>query len=182
MEAFTGAVSVAWLGQWPDWMEFKKEGMIKNQKQIETTVLRKWEKWSSGRKRKWSQEHFLFCIIEELMCFYSYFILKWYDKLEYFQFSSVAQWYLTLCDPMYCSMPGLPVHHQLLEFTQTHVHRVSDAIQPSHPLSSPSPPIFNLSQHWGLFKWVSFLHQVAKVLEFHLQHQSFQWIFRTDLL
>ena len=76
---------------------------------------------------------------------------------------------------------GLPVHHQLLEFTQTHVHWVSGAIQPSHPLSSPSPA-FNLSQHQGLFKWVSSSHQVAKVLDFQLQHQSFQWIFRTDLL
>ena len=75
-----------------------------------------------------------------------------------------------------------PCHHQLLEFTQTHVHWVSDAIQPSHPLSSPSPPAFNLSQHQGLFKWVSSSHQVAKVLELHLQHQSFQWIFRVDFL
>ena len=86
----------------------------------------------------------------------------------------------TLCNPMDCSKPGLPVHHQLPEFTQTHVHWVSDAIQPSYPLSSPSPPVFNLSQHQGLFKWVSSLHQVAKVLEFPLQHQSFQWTFRTD--
>ena len=75
---------------------------------------------------------------------------------------------------MDCSTPGLPVYHQLLEFTQTHVHQVSDAIQPSHPLSSPSPPVFNLSQHQGLFKLVSFKYQVAKVLEFQLQHQSFQ--------
>ena len=74
---------------------------------------------------------------------------------------------------------GLPVHHQLSESTQTHVHRVSDAIQPSHPLSSPSPPAFYLSQHQGLFKWLSCLHQMANVLEFQLQHQSFQWIFRT---
>ena len=95
------------------------------------------------------------------------------------QFSSVTQLCPTLCDPMDCSRPGLPVHHQLPEFTQTHVHRVSDAIQPSHPLSSPSPPTFNLSQH-RLFKWVSSLQQVARVLEFQLQHQSFQWIFRTD--
>ena len=80
------------------------------------------------------------------------------------------------------SMPGLPVHHQLPEFTQTHVHRVSDAIQPSHPLSSPSPPAPNPSQHQGLFKWVSSLHQVAKVLEFQLQHQSLQWTPRTVLL
>ena len=98
------------------------------------------------------------------------------------QFSSVAQLCLTLCDPMDCSTPGLPVHHQLSEFTQTHVHRVGDAIKPSHPLLSPSPPAFNLSQHQDLFKWVSSLYQVAKVLEFQLQHQTFQWTPRTDLL
>ena len=86
------------------------------------------------------------------------------------------------CDPMNHSMPGVPVHHQLPESTQTHLHWVGDAIQPPHPLSSPSPPALNLSQHQGLFKWVSFLHQVAKVLEFQLQRQSFQWIPRTDLL
>ena len=98
------------------------------------------------------------------------------------QFSSVTQLCPTLCDPMDCSAPGLPVHHQLPELTQTHVHLVGDAIQPSHPLLSPSPPAFNLSQHQGLFQWVSSSHQVAKELEFQLQHQSFQWIFRTDLL
>ena len=76
---------------------------------------------------------------------------------------------------------GLPVHHQLPEFTQTHVHRVGDATQPSHPLSSPSPPTPNPSQHQGLFQWVNSSHQVAKVLEFQLQHQSFQWTPRTDL-
>ena len=92
------------------------------------------------------------------------------------QFSSVAQSCLTLCDPMNRSTPGLPVHHQLLEFTQTYVHWVHDAIQPSHSLSSSSPPAVNFSQHQGLFKWVSSLHQVAKVLEFQLQHQSFQRI------
>ena len=81
-------------------------------------------------------------------------------------YCSVAKLYPTLCDPMDRSMPGPPVHHQLPEFTQTHVHRVSDAIQPSHPLSSPSPPALNLSQHWGLFQWVGSLQQVAKVLEF----------------
>ena len=96
--------------------------------------------------------------------------------------SSVTQSCRTLGDPMDCSMPGLPVHHQLLEFTQTHVHWVGDAIQLSHSLSSPSPPTFNLSQHQGLFKWVSSSHQVAKVLEYQLQHQFFQWIFRTDFL
>ena len=81
------------------------------------------------------------------------------------QFSLVAQSSPTLCDPMNCSMPGLPVHHQLPEFTQTHVHWVGGTIQPSQPLSSPSP-IFKLSEHQGLFKWVSSSHQVAKVLEF----------------
>ena len=88
----------------------------------------------------------------------------------------------TLCDPMNRSTPGLPVHHQLPEATQTHVHQVGDAIQPSPPLSSPSPPALNLSQHQGLFKWVSSSHQVAKLLEFHLQHRSFQWTPGSDLL
>ena len=82
------------------------------------------------------------------------------------QLNSVAKSCLTLCDPMDRSTPGLPVYHQLLEFTQTHVHWVSDAIQPSHPLLSPSPPALNLSQHQGLFQWVSYLHKVAKVLSF----------------
>ena len=90
-------------------------------------------------------------------------------------FSSVSQSCPTLCDPINRSTPGLPVHHRLPELTETHVHWVSDAIQPSHPLLSPSPPpAFNLSQHQGLFQWVSSSHQVAKVLEFQLQHQSFQ--------
>ena len=84
------------------------------------------------------------------------------------QFSSVAQSYPSLCDSMNCSTPGLPVHHQLPEFTQTHVHWVSDAIQPSHPLSSPSPPAPNPSQHPNLFQWVNSSHEVAKVLEFQL--------------
>ena len=90
-----------------------------------------------------------------------------------------------LCNAMNRSTPGLPVHHQLPEFTETHVthvHRVSDAIQPSHPMLSPSPSAFNLSQHQGLFRWVGSLHQVAEVLELQLQHQSFQWIFRVDFI
>jgi len=89
-----------------------------------------------------------------------FFVIKHFS-----QFSSVAQSCLTLCDPMDCSMPGHLVHHQLPEFTQTHVHRVGDAIQPSHPLSPPSPPVFNLSQYQGLFQWVSSSHQVAGILE-----------------
>ena len=85
------------------------------------------------------------------------------------QFSSVTQSCLTLCDHMDCSTPGFPVHHQLPELTQTHVHWVSDAIQSSHPLSSPSPPAFNLSQHQGLFRWVSSSHRVAKYWSFSLR-------------
>ena len=85
--------------------------------------------------------------------------------------SSVTQSCLTLCDPMNRSTPDLPVHHQLLEFTHTHAHQVGDAIQPSHPLSPPSPPAPNPSQHQGLCQWVSSSHEVAKLLEFQLQHQ-----------
>ena len=103
-------------------------------------------------------------------------------QLSDIQFSSVAQSCPTLCDPMNCSTPGLPVHHKLPGFTQTHVYRVGDAIQPSHPLSSPSPPAPNPSQHQGLFQWINSSHEVAKVLELQLQHQSFQWTPRTDLL
>ena len=94
--------------------------------------------------------------------------------------SSVSKSCPTLGDPMDCSTPGYPVLHCLPELAQTHVHRVSDAIQPSHPPLPPSPPALNLSQHQGLFQWVSSSHQVARVLELHLQHQSFQWIFRID--
>ena len=84
--------------------------------------------------------------------------------------------------PQDFSMPGFSAHHQCRELFQTHVHWVGDVIQPSHPPSSTSPLAFNLSQHQGIFQWVSSSHQVAKVLEFQLKHQSFQWIFRTDFL
>ena len=116
---------------------------------------------------------------------YFYKTYSWYESsiiLFSVQFSSITQLCPTLCDPKDSSTPGLPVHHQLLEPTQTDVHRVGDAIQPSHPLSSPSPPAPNPSQHQSLFQWVSSSHEVAKVLEFQLQHQSFQWTPRTDLL
>ena len=103
-------------------------------------------------------------------------------KTNSVQFSSVTQSCPTLCDPTNSSTPGLPVHHQLPEFTQTHVHRVSDAIQPSHSLSSPSPPAPNPSQHQSLFQWVNSSHEVAKVLEFQIQHHSFQRNPRADLL
>ena len=102
-------------------------------------------------------------------------------------FSSVTESCLTLYDPMNRRIPGLPVHHQLAKITQTHVHRFSDEIQPSCPLSFPSPTAPNPSQHQGLFQWVNSLHKVAKVLEFQPQHQSFQWtpgltFFRMDWL
>ena len=104
---------------------------------------------------------------------------KWIKKLWYIhtkeysvQFSSVTQSYMTFCDPMNRSTPGLPVHHQLPEFTQTHAHQVADAIQSSYHLSLPSPPAPNPSHHQGLFQWVNSSHEVAKVLEFQLQHQS----------
>ena len=92
-----------------------------------------------------------------------------------FKFSSVTQSCLTLWDPMNCSMPGLPVYHQLPEITQTHVHWVGDATQPSHPLPSPSPPAPNSSQHQGLFQWVRSSHEVAKVLEFQLPMNTQNW-------
>ena len=103
-----------------------------------------------------------------LFCFPNIHHQLWYSVQFDNQFSSVQSLSrVRLCDPMNCSTPGLPVHQQLLEFTQTHVHQVGDAIQPSHPLSSPSPPAPNPSQHQSLFQWVNSLHEVVKVLEFH---------------
>ena len=117
--------------------------------------------------------------------------LKWFTreyqwqslKIEN-QFSSITQSCPTLCDSMDCSTPDFPVYHQFPELAQTHVHWVSDTIQPSHPLLSPSPPAFNLAQQQGPFQWVSSSHQVTRVFELQLQHQhqSFQWIFKTDFL
>ena len=106
---------------------------------------------------------------------------EWSGKPRLYREISLVQLFccIPLCDPTECSTPGFPFHHKFLKLAQTHVHQVSDAIHPSHPLSFPSSPTFNLSQHQGLFKWFSLSHQVAKVLEFQL-HQSFQWLFRTD--
>ena len=127
-------------------------------------------------------------VVEKGVCYDQYFFLTrlslfpssfYTPRTSSVLFSSVTQSCLTLCDPMNHSTPGIPVHHQLPEFT--HVHRVGDAIQPSHPLSSPSPTP-NTSQHQGLFQWVNSSHEVAKVLEFQPQYQSFQWTPRTDLL
>ena len=109
-------------------------------------------------------------------------LLNYAKDLNTSQFSSVTQSCPTLCNPIDCSTPGFPVRHKHPELIQTHIHQVSDAIQPSHPLWSPSPPAFSLFQHQGLFQWVSSSYQVVKVLELQLQHQSFQWTFRTDFL
>ena len=119
----------------------------------------------TSEKQNWS---FCVCICMDRVVA----MTRWF--VGFFQFSSDAQSCPTLCDPMDCSTPGFPVHHQLLELAQTHVHYVHDAIQPSHPLSSPSLPAFNLPQHQGLFQSVSSSHELAKVLELQLQHQSFQ--------
>ena len=125
------------------------------------SVLLGWAAWSVS--------------VSDLPTFISYML--WMDS----SWTSVTQLCPTLCDPLDCIMPGFPVHHQIPELAQTLVHWIGDAIQPHHPLPSPSPA-FNLAQHQDLFWWVSSSHQVAKVLEFQLQHKSFQWIFRTDFL
>ena len=116
--------------------------------------------WRRGNQRKE-------CLTQRLECRCSC-TKRVMELVQFRSVGSVAQSCPTLCDPMDSSTSGLPVHHQLPESTQTHVHWVGDAIQPSHPLSSPSPPALNLSQHQGLFQWVNSSHQVAKVLEFQL--------------
>ena len=125
-------------------------------------------KWAGMREFN-SDDHFIYYCGQESLRRNGVAIIvnKWVWNA--FQFSSVAQSCLTLWDPMNCSTPGLPVHHQLLEFTQTHVHRVSDAIQPSHPLSCPFPPALNPSQHQSLFQWVNSSHEVVKVLGCNLK-------------
>ena len=127
-------------------------------------------------KRAWAELWNVWCSLPSVLQAQVYVY-----KRIFSQFHSVTQLCPTLCNLVNCSTPGLSVHHQLPEFSQTHVHWVWDAIQPSLPVSSPSPA-FNLSQHQGLFLWLSSLHQVAKVLEFQLQYQPFQWIFRADFL
>ena len=135
--------------------------------------------FSSSQHRK---THNNFCSNQSSVNLVSGYQLSYFLALVSNYINSVTQSCLTLWDTMDCSTPGLLVHHQLLKRAQTHVHQVGDAIQPSHLLSSPSPPAFNPSQHLGLFHWVSSSHQVAKVLELLLQRQSFQWIFRVDFL
>ena len=141
-----------------------------------------WEWWLGVTLEAHEHKTPSFLLVAERSCCWLHRGLYRYLILYSVQLSSVAQMCPTLCDPMNHSTPGLPVHHQLPEFTQTHVHRVGDAIQPSYPLPSPSPPAPNPSQHHGLFQRVNSSHEVAKVLEFQLQHHSFQWTPRTDLL
>ena len=138
---------------------------------------------NKGRRRRgWQRMRWLDGITDFINMSMSKLREKVKDREASVQFNLVAQSCPTLCNPKDWSTPVLPVYHQLSEFTQIHVHRVSDIIQPFHPLSSPSSCAFNLSQHQGLFKRVISLHHVAKVLEFQLQHWSFQSIFRTDFL
>ena len=171
---FGSSQSLKGVGQ--PWMhrDLRKEGLRLSP--ARGRRLRPYFPWalSSGSSTKWFKiDNMLTRLVlktdkrlEEVM---------WWDKPLVLLFSSVAQSCLTLCDPMNRSTPGLLVHHQLPEFTQTHVHWVGDAIQPSHPLSSPSPPAPNPTQHQDLFQSINSLHEVAKVLKFQLQHQSFQW-------
>ena len=124
-------------------------------------------------ENKWDsyQPHMILNSYQLMLILLKLKIIIWRTTFCFFfsvQFSSVAQSWLTLCNPVNHRMPGLPVHHQLPEFTQTHVHRVGDAIQPSHPLSFPFPPAPNPSQHQSLLQWVNSSHEVAKVLEFQL--------------
>ena len=148
--------------------------------------LYSWKGWKKKIKHqdKWNyihiklMKHIVMNLFNKIIELEPIGVYAWM-MIRIIQFGSVAQSCQTVCDLMNCSTPGLPVHHQLPEFMQTQVHRVSDAIQPSHPLLSPSPPAPNPSQHQSLFQWVSSSHEVAKVLEFQLYHQSFQ---RADLL
>ena len=154
--------------------------MLKNvtdfsfKKNWQTTILQ-WKLILKNGQKNWTNTS------PEKIHIWERIIWKGAEHIKW-QFSSVAQSCPTLCNHMNCSSPGLPVHHQLLGFTQTHVHWVGDAIQPSHPLSSPSPPAPNPSQQQSISQWVNSSHEVDKVLEFQLQHQSFQWTPRTDLL
>ena len=146
-------------------------------------VVAKSQTWLKRNRMQclgWSS-HFIFSCTWAGIYTSSSLTLKFWAQSE-FKFSSVTQSCPILCNPMDCTMSGPLVHHQLSEFAQIHVHWVGDAIQSFHPLTSSSPPAFNFSQHQGLFQRVSSSQQVAKILEFQLQHQSFQWVFRIDFL
>ena len=135
--------------------------------------------WRRLLRVPWTARRSTQSILKETSPEYSLERLMLKLKLQYFGHLMRRTDSLRLCGLQHARPP---VYHQLLELSQTHVHRVGDAIKPSHPLSSPSPPAFNISQHQGLFQWVNSSHEVAKVLEFQLQNQSYQWTPRTDLL
>ena len=156
---------------------------------VHLSIIKQVQIWTHSFPWWWPHEH-LAKLLSSDTVFFRHFelflpplilkpLLAWHEIAV---LQSLTQSCPTLCYPVGCSTPGFPVLHYLLELAQTHVCWVGDAIQPSHPLSTPSPPAFNLSQHQGLFQWVSSLHQVAKVLALQIQHHSFQWIFRTDFL
>ena len=158
-------------------MKLKAHSII-NSNRTKTKVLKKWSVCLNFHALRLWPGHgsWVLCTHSPLGLFICY-LDAWTPSISSLHFSvqfhSVTQSCLTLCDPLDCSTPGFPVHHQLLELAQTHVHQVSDAIQSPHPLPSPSPPAFNLSQHQGLFQWVSYLHQVAKVLEVHFYYSPY---------
>ena len=148
-----------WSQGWEDPLE---EGMVTHSSILAWRIhIAGWQATVHGvaKSHNWVTKHSTVAVLSQ------YHFFKYLSSV---QFSSVAQSCPTLCNPMNCSTPGLPVYHQLPEFTQTHIHPVSDAIQPSHPLSSPSPPAPNPSQQQSLFQWVNSLHEMAKVLEFQL--------------
>ena len=154
------------LEKW--WLQWRKTSKRVDQKfqGEERCVLKRWSGLRAVRRPPWSQE-----LVDEK------------ERAVWISATVVqSHSYAWLCSPMDCSMPGLPVLHHHPELAQTHAHWVSDAIPPSHPLPPPSPPASSLSQHQGLSQWLSSSNQVAEVLELQLQHQSFQWIFRTDFL
>ena len=142
---------------WTGWISLQSKGLSR----VFSTTVQK-HQFFGAQLSLWSNSHI-----------HTGFSIRWKWKLLS---------HVPLCDSMDCSTLGFPVLHYLPEFAQIHVHWISDAIQPSRPLSSPSPPTHNLSQHQGLFQWVNSSHQLAKVLQIQFQHQSFQWIFRTDFL
>ena len=153
------------------------------------TWLPLWKYWL--KQTLWLRGHLEIVYTLMFLCLPRWLHMKmyWAMYISYFtmllisvQFTSVAQSCPTLWDPMDFHMPGFPIHHQFSELAQIHVHWVSDTIQTARPLSSHFPPAFNLSQHQGLFQWVSSLHQVVEGLELQLQHQSLQWKLRTDFL
>ena len=177
LEAWSDSVFLFFMGVFHRWYFVfnlsKLWEILQDRGAWHVAVLRSWRSDTTEQLNKSSKvSGCLFAVTSAAIDDHRLYPLNcWFQNVifRFHQFSSVTQLCPTLWDPMNHSTPGLPVHHQLPEFTQTHIHQVSDAIQPSHPLSSPSPPTFNPSQHQSLFQWVNSSHEVAKELEF-LQH------------